>query len=257
MADDSFAVVSVQVSLLNDMVLGVHPVHAAASVVYGEAIGPEKMRVRNDAPVGSVHVGILDAWRVAPVGPVDLPVEGTSHSYSCDQGRRYYNEQKRLLFFTLYILIICSATQPHNELNVFSSLGFHPKPSSVTVAHDTRNKTPLCYNPFLELHRCLPVGTAVLPNVNPFSVQLGHVDGEYLYMNVCRLGTICSELKTFACLLGLIPFNRVQRDGSGFLHVLPQQHLAVSPVQVGDLNTRCSRVCPVELVMDPVNGQPT
>lgn len=168
------------------MVLGVHPVHAAASVVYGEAVGPEKMRVRNDAPVGSVHVGILDARRVAPVSPVDLPVEGTSHSYSSDRGGgRYYNEQKRLLFFTLHIFIICSATQPHNELNVFSSLGFHPKPSSVTAAHDTKNKTPLC---FLELHRCSPVGTAVLPNVNPFSVQLGHFDGEILIYECMEIG---------------------------------------------------------------------
>lgn len=75
MADDSFAVASVQVGLLNDVVLGVHPVHAAASVVYGEAVGPEKVCVCNDAPVGSVHVGILDARCVAPVSPVDLPKE--------------------------------------------------------------------------------------------------------------------------------------------------------------------------------------
>lgn len=74
-ADDSFAVAPVQIGLLNDMVLGVHPVHAAASVVDGEAVGPEKVRVRDDAPVGSVHVGILDARCVAPVGPVDLPKE--------------------------------------------------------------------------------------------------------------------------------------------------------------------------------------
>lgn len=73
MADDSFAVAPVQVGLLNDMVLGVHPVHAATSVVYGEAVGPEKVRVGNDAPVGSVHVGVLDARCVAPVSPVDLP----------------------------------------------------------------------------------------------------------------------------------------------------------------------------------------
>lgn len=86
LADDSFAVASVQVSLLDDMVLGVHPVHAAASVVYGEAVGPEKVRVCNDAPVGSVHVGILDAWRVAPVSPVDLPKHWrVSVSYSCNQ----------------------------------------------------------------------------------------------------------------------------------------------------------------------------
>lgn len=125
MADDSFAVASVQVSLLDDMVLGVHPVHAAASVVYGEAIGPEKVRVRNDAPVGSVHVGVLDAWRVAPVSPVDLPKHWRVSVRDIHAIRgRSHSEQKRLLFFTLYTLIICSATQRQNELNVFSSLGF-------------------------------------------------------------------------------------------------------------------------------------
>lgn len=72
-ADDGFAVASVQVGLLDDMVLGVHPVHAAASVVYGEAVGPEKVCVCNDAPVGAIHVGVLDARCVAPVSPVDLP----------------------------------------------------------------------------------------------------------------------------------------------------------------------------------------
>lgn len=77
-ADDSFAVASVQVGLLDDVVLSVHPVHAAAGVVYGEPVGPEKVCVCDDAPVGSVHVGILDARRVAPVSPVDLPGEWTA-----------------------------------------------------------------------------------------------------------------------------------------------------------------------------------
>lgn len=94
MADDSFAVASIQVGLLNDMVLGVHPVHAAASVVYGEAVGPEKVCVCNDAPVGSIHVGILDARCVAPVGPVDLPKEWRASGSI--EGRSCYTAQKRL-----------------------------------------------------------------------------------------------------------------------------------------------------------------
>lgn len=73
MADDGLAVASVQVGPLDDVVLGVHPIHAVARVVDGEAVGPEQVRVRDDAPVGAVHVGVLDARRVAPVGPVDLP----------------------------------------------------------------------------------------------------------------------------------------------------------------------------------------
>lgn len=73
MADDGLAVASIQVGPLDDVVLGVHPIHAVARVVDGEAVGPEQVCVRDDAPVGAVHVGVLDARRVAPVGPVDLP----------------------------------------------------------------------------------------------------------------------------------------------------------------------------------------
>lgn len=57
------------------------------------------------------------------------------------------------------------------------------------------------------------------------------------------------------CLPGLLPFDGVQRDGPGLLHVLPQQHLAVRPVQVGHLDAGRPRVRPVELVVDPVDGQ--
>lgn len=75
MADDSLAVASVQVGPLDHMVLGIHPVHAAAGIVYGEAVGPEEVCVCDDAAVGAVHVGVLDARRVSPVGPVDLTEE--------------------------------------------------------------------------------------------------------------------------------------------------------------------------------------
>jgi len=75
LADDGLAVPSVQVSSLYDMVLGVHPVHAAASVIYGEAVGPEQVCVCDDPPVWAVHVGILDARCVPPVRPVDLTEE--------------------------------------------------------------------------------------------------------------------------------------------------------------------------------------
>lgn len=75
MADDSLAVASIQVSPLDDMVLGVHPVHAAAGIIDGEAVGPEQMCVCNDPPVGAIHVGVLDSRCVAPVCPVDLTEE--------------------------------------------------------------------------------------------------------------------------------------------------------------------------------------
>ena len=75
MADDGLAVASIEVCPLDHMVLGVHPVHAAAGVVDGEAVGPEQVCVCDDPPVGAVHVGVLDARRVAPVCPVDLTEE--------------------------------------------------------------------------------------------------------------------------------------------------------------------------------------
>lgn len=75
MADDGLPVASVQVGPLNDMVLGIHPVHAAAGVVDGQAVGPEQVRVCDDPPVRAVHVGVLDARCVTPVSPVDLSEE--------------------------------------------------------------------------------------------------------------------------------------------------------------------------------------
>lgn len=54
-----------------------------------------------------------------------------------------------------------------------------------------------------------------------------------------------------------LTFYGVQRNGSRLLHVLPQQHLAMCPMQIGHLYTGCPRVCPVQLVMDPVYGQST
>lgn len=59
------------------------------------------------------------------------------------------------------------------------------------------------------------------------------------------------------CVFELVPLDGVQRDGSGLLHVLPQQHLTVRPVQVGHLDAGRPRVCPVQLVVDPVYGQST
>lgn len=46
-----FAVGSVKICSLNDMVFGVHPVHASPSIIDGQSIGPEEMSIGNDAPV--------------------------------------------------------------------------------------------------------------------------------------------------------------------------------------------------------------
>lgn len=80
MTDDSFAVASVQVGPLDDVMFGVHPVNPPPSVVDGESVGPEQVCVRDDSPIGSVHVCVLDARRVAPVRPVDLPAWGDIHT---------------------------------------------------------------------------------------------------------------------------------------------------------------------------------
>lgn len=71
MANNSFPIPPVEVSPLDDMVLGIHPVHPMPCIVDGQSVGPEEVRVRNDAPIRAIHVGILDAGSVAPVSPVD------------------------------------------------------------------------------------------------------------------------------------------------------------------------------------------
>lgn len=74
-------------------------------------------------------------------------------------------------------------------------------------------------------------------------------------MGECAFDAICSESYVLCvCVFGLVPLYGVQRDGSGLLHVLPQHHFAVRPVQVGHFDTGRPRVCPVQLVMDPVYG---
>lgn len=75
LAYDSLAVSSIQVSSLNDMVLGIHPVDAVASIINGETVGPEQMRICNDPSIGPIHVGILNAWSISPVRPIDLTGE--------------------------------------------------------------------------------------------------------------------------------------------------------------------------------------
>lgn len=76
MANYSFPVPPVEVSPLDDMVLGIHPVHPMPCIVDGQSVGPEEVRVRNDTPIRAIHVGILDAGSVAPVSPVDSAGEG-------------------------------------------------------------------------------------------------------------------------------------------------------------------------------------
>lgn len=71
LANNSLPIASIKVSPLNDMMFGIHPVHSMSCVVNGQSIGPEEVRVRNDAPIRAIHVGILNAGSVAPVSPVD------------------------------------------------------------------------------------------------------------------------------------------------------------------------------------------
>lgn len=58
------------------MVLGIHPVHPMPCIVDGQSVGPEEVRVRNDAPIRAIHVGILNAGSVTPVSPVDSAGKG-------------------------------------------------------------------------------------------------------------------------------------------------------------------------------------
>lgn len=48
LTDDGFAVFPVQISSLDHVVLGVHPVHAMAGVVDGESVWPEQVGIGDD-----------------------------------------------------------------------------------------------------------------------------------------------------------------------------------------------------------------
>lgn len=53
------------------MMLGIHPVHPVPSIVDGQSIGPEEVCIGNDAPIRTIHAGVLNARSVAPICPVD------------------------------------------------------------------------------------------------------------------------------------------------------------------------------------------
>lgn len=71
LANNSLPILPIEVSSLNDMMFSIHPVHPMSCIVNGQSIGPEEVCVCNDAPIRAIHVGILNAGSVAPVGPVD------------------------------------------------------------------------------------------------------------------------------------------------------------------------------------------
>lgn len=125
LADNSLPVPPIQVGPLDDMVLSIHPVHPVPGIVDGQPVGPEEVRIGNDASIGTIHAGVFNARCVAPICPVDGALHG------------------------------------------------------------------------------------------------------------------------------------VQRNCSWLLQVLPQKHLSMGAIQIGHFNPRCPRVCPIQLVMDPVNGKST
>lgn len=71
LANDSLAVTPIQIGPLDDVVLSIHPVHTAPSIVDSEAIGPKEMGIGDDAAPRAIHAGGLDAGGVAPVCPVN------------------------------------------------------------------------------------------------------------------------------------------------------------------------------------------
>lgn len=71
LANNSLPVPPIEVSPLNDMMFGIHPIHSMSCIVNGQSIGPEEVCIRNDAPIRAIHVGIFNAGSVTPVGPVD------------------------------------------------------------------------------------------------------------------------------------------------------------------------------------------
>lgn len=76
-------------------------------------------------------------------------------------------------------------------------------------------------------------------------------------MHIWMCALKASGVNYGACLCAslLVPLDGVQCNGSGLLHVLPQQHLSVCSIQIGHFNSGRPRVCPVKLIMDPVDSQ--
>lgn len=64
---------AIEVNPLNVVIVGVAPVHGAAAVVQGQPVGPQHVGGDEDAAVGAVHPGLLDAAD-AVVDLVLLPV---------------------------------------------------------------------------------------------------------------------------------------------------------------------------------------
>lgn len=71
LADHSFAIGSVQIGSLNNVVFSIHPVHTSSSIINSQSIGPEEMCICNDTSVGTIHARIFNTWCITPICPVD------------------------------------------------------------------------------------------------------------------------------------------------------------------------------------------
>jgi hypothetical protein len=71
LTNDSLAVTPVQIGPLDDMVLSIHPVHTAPSIVNGETIGPEEMGICDDTTSRAIHARGLNAGGITPVCPIN------------------------------------------------------------------------------------------------------------------------------------------------------------------------------------------
>lgn len=61
---------------------------------------------------------------------------------------------------------------------------------------------------------------------------------------------LCSQTE----LISELPLGRVERQRPGTVQVLPDQHLAVLPVQLGHLDPVGASVSPVQVLAQPVHG---
>lgn len=83
---------AIEINPLNVVVVRVAPVHGAGAVVQRQAVGPQHVGGHEDATVGSVHPGLLDAPDAVvdlvlfPICPVHPAATNTRPSSQTDLG---------------------------------------------------------------------------------------------------------------------------------------------------------------------------
>lgn len=157
--------------------------------------------------------------------------------------------------FLKYNFQLSHANEQPNKLNEFSSFkflwGFIQNSLLPLQLMKARKKTHLAAAPFMKdlfhTDACLWVWlcrqTLIPALLLHYNWDTSRGD---MYIWVCvHLEPSVVNYRLHVRVFGLVPLYGVQCNGSGLLHVLPDQYFAVCPIQVCHLNTGRPRVCPV------------